>query len=424
MKARWLFFVPAGLSILLLPAVAADWPQWRGPRRNGISQESGLLKEWPQNGPKLLWQVQDIGEGYATPAVVGTRLYLLSNRGLENEFVQALSVQDGKPLWSTRIGNVGSPNQEPPYPMARSTPTLDGDLLYALGSDGDLVCLQAATGELLWKKNLRGDFGGKPGKWAYSESPLVDGEVLVVTPGGTEATLLALNKKTGAVVWKSAVPGGDPAAYSSAIVIQAAARKQYVQFLDKGVVGVDAKTGRFLWRYERTSTGPANIPTPVAQNGYVYSANARRFGGGLVQLHATKDGVSAEEVYFERDVPNTLGGQVLLDGYLYGTNPKGLACAEFVTGKMKWQAEGVGPGAVLYADGNLYVHGENGDVALVEATPESYRERGRFTPPAQPKRSRSREMAWAYPVVANGRLYIRDLGTLWCYEVKDSKIAR
>jgi outer membrane protein assembly factor BamB len=228
-----------------------------------------------------------------------------------------------------------------------------------------------------------------------------------------------LNKKTGAVVWKSAVPGGDAAAYSSAITIEAAGRKQYVQFLDKGVVGVDAKTGRFLWRYERTSNGPANIPTPVARASYVYSANARRFGGGLVQLHGAQDGVRAEEVYFARDMPNTLGGQVLLGEYLYGTNSRGPAAAEFVTGKMKWQSEGLGPGAVMCADGHLYIHAENGDVALVEATPEAYREKGRFTPPRQPKRFHSGEMAWAYPVVANGRLYIRDLGTLWCYDVKD-----
>jgi hypothetical protein len=159
----------------------------------------------------------------------------------------------------------------------------------------------------------------------------------------------------------------------------------------------------------------------VAHDGYVYSANARRFGGGLVQLHATKDGVTAEEVYFERSVPNTLGGQVLLEGYLYGTNPEGMVSAEFKTGKIKWQADSVGPGAVLYADGHLYVSGEGGDVALVEASPEAYREKGRFTPPNPPKRVRSREMAWAYPVVANGRLYIRDLGTLWCYDVRAAK---
>jgi outer membrane protein assembly factor BamB len=407
-----------GASII---ATASDWPQWRGPKRDGISQETGLLKEWPKEGPKLLWQVKDIGDGYATPAVVGSRIYVLGNRGMDDEYVQALAVQDGKTIWTTRLGKVGNPNQEPPYPMARSTPSVDGALLFALSSDGDLTCLETASGKVVWKKSLRDDFGGKPGKWAYSESPLVDGDVLVATPGGGEATLVALNKKTGAVIWKSAVPGGDAAAYSSAIVMDGGGRRQYVQFLDKGVVGVDAKTGKFLWRYDKTSTGPANIPTPVSHNGYVYSSNARRFGGGLVQLHATGDGVTAEEVYFERDVPNTLGGQILLDGYLFGTNQKGFAVSEFLTGKVKWQAESVGPGAVQYADGHIYLRGENGGVALVEATPEAYREKGRFIPPDPPKRVRNREAAWAYPVVANGKLYIRDLGTLWCYDVKDPK---
>jgi outer membrane protein assembly factor BamB len=423
MKGRWLL-VTVGLLVISLAAFAADWPQWRGPERSGISAESGLLREWPAGGPTLLWQVNDIGDGYATPAVVGERIYVIANRGMENEFVQALAVADGKPVWSTRLGNVGNPDQQPPYPMARSTPTVEGAVLYALSSDGDLACVETATGKVVWKKNLRADFGGVPGKWAYAESPLIDGDVLVVTPGGSEATIVTLNKKTGALIWKSAVPGGDAAAYASAIVTEAAGHKQYVQFLDKGVVGVDAKTGEFLWRYAKTSTGPANIPTPVAHDGYVYSANARRFGGGLVQLHATADGVTAEEVYFERAVPNTLGGQVLLDGYLYGTNSDGMVASEFVTGKVAWQAEGVGSGAVLYADGRFYVHGENGDVAVAEATPQGYTEKGRFTPPNQPKHPRARESAWAHPVVANGRLYIRDLGTLWCYDVRDSGESR
>jgi len=424
MKGRG-FFVFVGVLTVSVAAFAADWPQWRGPERTGISAESGLLEEWPAGGPPLLWQVNDIGDGYATPSVVGERVYVIGNRGMENEYVQALSVADGKTVWSTRLGKVGNPDQQPPYPMARSTPTVEGAVLYALSSDGDLACVETATGKIAWQKSLRAEFGGVPGKWAYAESPLIDSDVLVVTPGGSAATIVALNKKTGAVIWKSAVPGGDAAAYASAIVTEAAGRKQYVQFLDKGVVGVDAKTGEFLWRYEKTSTGPANIPTPVAHAGYVYSANARRFGGGLVQLHATAGGVTAEEVYFERAVPNTLGGQVLLDGYLYGTNSEGMVVSEFLTGKVAWQAESVGPGAVLYAAGRLYVHGENGDVALVEATTEGYREKGRFTPPNQPEHPRGpREAAWAHPVLANGRLYIRDLGTLWCYDVRSSGASR
>lgn len=400
-----------------LGALASDWTQFRGPLRTGVSTEKGLLKEWPKEGPKLLWQQADIGDGYGTVAAAGPFLYAVSNHGMDDEFVQALAVADGKPTWSTRLGAVGNPNQQPPYPMARSTPTLDGENLYAFSSDGDLVSLRAGTGELLWRKSARRDFSGLPGTWGYAESPLIDGEVLVITPGGSEATIVALHKSTGAVIWKAAIPGGDKAAYATAIVMEAAGRRQYVQFLDKGVVGVDARTGRFLWRYSQTSGGPANIASPVAKDNYVYSTNARRFNGGLVQLTASGDGISAEQVYLVRDMPNTLGGQVLVDGVLYGTNQQGPVAAEFATGKILWQEPAFGPGAVQYADDRLYFHAESGEVILVAANPAAYRELGRFTPPDPPKRRDSRERAWAYPVVANGRLYIRDLGCLWCFDV-------
>jgi outer membrane protein assembly factor BamB len=412
---RWLWFT----TLVSLLAPAADWPQWRGPRRDGVSQETGLLQEWPQGGPKLLWQLKDIGDGYATPAVAGGRVYVLSNRGMDNEFVQALSVEDGKLLWTARLGNVGNPNQQPPYPMARSTPAVEGDVLYALSSDGDVACVETATGKIRWQKSVRAEFGGQPGNWAYSESPLIDGDVLVVTPGGSQATILALHKKTGAVIWKSAVPGGDAAAYASAIVVEAGGRKQYVQFLGKGVVGVDAKTGQFLWRYDQTSKGPANIPSPLAREGYVYTTARSLGAAGLIRLKPGPQGVEAEQVYFERGLPHSIGGAVLVGEHLYGATGQGLVAAEFATGKVLWQAESIGSGAICYADGRLYLHGENGDMALVEATPEAYREKGRFTPPDQPKHVNGpREKAWAYPVVANGRLYIRDQGTLWCYDVR------
>jgi outer membrane protein assembly factor BamB len=424
MKLRWLVTI-FSVGFLFTAAQAADWPQWRGPQRTGVSEETGLLKQWPEEGPKLLWQVKDLGDGYGTAAVAGNRLYVVGSRGLENESVQALSVENGKVIWSARLGKVGNPNQEPPYPLARSTPSVDGGVVYALSSDGDLAAVQTATGEVLWRKSLRTDFGGVPGKWAYAESPLVDGDVLVVTPGGSEATIVALNKKDGSAIWKSAVPGGEAAGYSSAVATQAAGRKQYVQFLDKGIVGVDAKTGQFLWRYDKTATGPANIPTAVAHDGYVYSANARRFGGGLVRLQAAGNGVTAEEVYFERYIPNTMGGQVLVDGHLYGTNAEGLAAADFVSGQVKWQEGANGPGSVLYADGLLYVHRESGEVQLVEVTPERFQAKGTFTPPNAPEHPRGpREAAWAHPVVANGRLYIRDQGTVWCYDVKDAKAGK
>ena len=402
-----------------LAAPASDWPQWRGPRRDGVSQERGLLKEWPAGGPNLLWQVNDIGDGYSTPSVVGSRVYLMSNRGFEDEFVQALSTEDGKLIWATRVGKVGNGNDFL-YSKARSTPTVDGEFIYALGSDGDLACLEAKSGKVRWQKSLRKEFGGKPGVWAYAESPLVDGDVVVVTPGGAEATIVALNKRTGAVVWKSAVPGGDPAAYASAIVVQAGGRKQYVQFLSKGIVGVDAKSGQFLWRYAEPVKGMAQMVTPVAHDGHVYGG-AHGVGGGTVRLKAQGSGVAAEQVYFARGLPSSIGGSVLVGDYLYGTSGEGLVAVEFTTGKIRWQAEGIGRGSIAYADGHLYLHGENGDAALVEATPEGYREKGRFTPPAQPTRKRLGpypEKAWTYPVIANGRLYIRDNGTLWAYNIR------
>jgi outer membrane protein assembly factor BamB len=402
-------------------ATTSDWPQWRGPERNGVSRETGLLKQWPKDGPKLVWQLNDIGEGFSGPSVVGTRLYLVSSRGLDNEFVQARSVQDGALLWSTRLGKVGNPDQDPNYPKARSTPTVDGDAIYALGSDGDLACLDTASGRIRWQKNLRKDFAGQPHTWAYAESPLVDGDVLIVTPGGAEATLVALDKKSGAVIWKSAVPGGDPAGYASAVVMQGGGRKQYVQFLSKGIVGVDAKTGQFLWRYAEVVKGPAQVFTPVVREGFVY-AGALSVGGGLVRLKADGSGVAAEQVYFERGLPNGFGGAVLLGDYLYGVDPgeQKLVAVEFTTGKVIWKADSLGRASVAYADGHLYVRAWAGDVGLVEATPDGYREKGRFTPPDQPKPNAGpySDTSYGHPVIAGGRLYIRNATALWAYDIK------
>ena len=422
MKTRWPVLLASCLSSLVVAASAANWPQWRGPERDGISRETGLLKEWPREGPKLLWQAKSIGSGYSTPAVLGERLYLLSNQGIEDEFVKALNVKDGKEVWSIRIGKVGNPNQKPSYPAARSTPTLDGDFLYTLGSDGDLVCLERSSGRVSWQKNLRTDFGGRPGIWAYAESPLIDGGVMVCTPGGPDATLVALNKKTGKLLWKSVVPGGEQAAYASIIAVRIDGGKQYVQFLQKGLVGIDAKNGKFLWRYDKTAQGsPANIPTPVGRDGFIYSATGRG-GASLIKLSAMQDSVAVDEVYASPKLPTAIGGTILLGDYLFGTTGQALVCSEFKTGEVKWTERGVGAGSLCYADGRLYLHGESGELALVDATPEGYREKGRFTPPDQPERGQSK--AWAYPVVANGRFYIRDSNVLWCYDVKEREASR
>jgi outer membrane protein assembly factor BamB len=410
----------AVVSLVASVSHAGDWPQWRGPQRNGVSAEKGLLAEWPKAGPRLIWQVADLGAGYSTPAVVGDRLYVLGNEGLENEFVQARSAKDGQRDWSVRLGNVGNPKQDPNYPAARSTPTVAGKLLYALGSDGDLVCLETTTGKERWRKNLRADFGGQPGTWAYAESPLLDGDRLICTPGGTNATLVALNKNTGAVIWRCAVLGGDDATYASAILVEADGVRQVVQFLAKGLVGVEAKSGKFLWRYEKTALGsPAVILTPIAEKDLIYSG-AYRAGGGLVKLKVTNGIVEPEQLYFSPKLPIGLGGVVKVGNYFYGSTSQAYLCVEFATGTVKWEERTV-PAASFYADGRLYLHREDGDVALVEPSPEGYREENRFTPPDQPPRANQMEKAWAYPVVANGRLYIRDAGKLWCYDVKSGR---
>jgi len=413
---RSLFLIPLALSIC--GAAAADWPQWRGPNRDGISKETGLLREWPKEGPKLLWKQTDIGSGYSTPAVVGDRLFLLANEGLDNEFVAALAVQDGKRIWATRLGPVGNPKQQPEFPAARSTPTVDGDLVYALSSDGDLACVEKASGKQRWGKHLRTEFGGKPGIWAYAESPLVDGDTLVCTPGGSEATLVALNKLNGETIWKCALPEADEAGYASALVVETGGVRQYVQLVQKGLVGVEAKTGKLLWRYAKpVSAFNANIPSPLAADGLVYVGSAGT-GGGAVRLEAKDGGVSATPIYFNANLPTAIGGVVKVGQYLYGATAQAMLCVDFATGQVKWKERGLGAASLGYADGRLYLHGENGEVALLEPSAEAYQEKGRFAPSDPPKHKNQMEKAWAYPVVADGRLFIRDHGCLWCYDVK------
>ena len=416
MKTQKMALVALALTAIGTMARADDWGQWRGPKRDGISQEKGLLKAWPKEGPKLVWQVKNIGSGYSTPVVVGNRLYVLSNEGLENEFVRAYSTTNGKLLWSTQLGAVGNPKQQPSYPGARSTPTVDGKQLYALGSDGDLACVEVATGKVLWKKGLRSDFGGTAGVWAYSESPLVDGNKVIVTPGGESATIVALDKKTGATLWKSAIPGEKAASYASAIAVEIGGVRQYVQYLSKGVVGVEATTGKLLWRFDKTldTRFGMHALTPINATNLIYTGAAS--ASGAAKISAAAGSFTADPAYIERKGPNGLGGAVRLGDYLYGTSGPVLLCTEFATGKVRWEERGIGAAAICSADGLLFLHGENGEVALVEATPEGYKEKGRFVPPAQPDRGQSK--AWAHPIIANGKLYIRDMGCLWCYDIK------
>lgn len=392
-------------------ATAADWPQWRGPDRNGVSKETGLLQEWPQGGPALRWKAADIGTGYSSPAIVRGRVYLQTTRDSEEQAL-ALDEKSGNKVWSMAIGKVGA-NRGPQYPGTRSTPTVDGDSVYCLASNGELVALAAADGKVKWQKQLRNDFAGQPGNWAYSESVLIDGDALVCTPGGDEAPVVALNKHTGNTVWKAEdVPDMGTAEYASLMILDDGKSKQYVTFLRKGIVAVDAKTGKFLWRYDRTIDQGANILTPVVSRNRVFSAGSRS-AGGTVELKAEGDGFAPQELYHDRGLSASIGGAVLVDGALYGTSPQAMFCADFATGKIHWTERALGNASLCYADGRLYVRGhQSGDVALVEPSLEGFREKGRIQQP-----DRSPTQAWPHPVVANGGLYLRDQGVLLCYDV-------
>jgi outer membrane protein assembly factor BamB len=398
-------------------ASAEDWPQWRGPNRDGVSAETGLLKSWPAGGPKMLWKATGLGSGFSTPSIAKGKIFLLGtlDKGKEEHLI-ALDAKDGKQLWATAIGHMAGGHAGP-----RSTPTVDGNVAYVISSDGQLVCADVAKGQIIWHKDLKSDFAGKNGSWAYAESPLIDGDTLVCTPGGSDATLVALDKKTGAVKWKSSIPndlktGGkrsyDTAGYSSVVVGNINGVRQYAQFLDGGVVGVAAEDGAFLWHYDEPANGTANCSTPIIHDNAVFAASAYGNGGGRANIASAGGKWEAHQQYFIKSLQNHHGGLVLVDGYVYGTGSNTLLCVNFKTGDIAWQERSVGKGSISYADGRLYVRSENGPIALVEANPKEYKEVGRFDQP-----DRSSEKSWPYPVVANGRLYLRDWDNMFCYDV-------
>jgi outer membrane protein assembly factor BamB len=391
----------------------ADWPAWRGPDRTGVSKEKGLLTSWPKEGPPLVWSITGVGGGYATPSVAGGKLYVLGSKDGE-EYVHAIDTKTGGTIWSVKIGKVGE-NRGPNYPGPRSAPTIEDQRLYALGSNGDLVCLECATGKFVWQHHLEKDFEGNRGPWAYCESPLIDGDVLVCTPGGPRAAMLAVEKKTGKVIWKTPIDDGNVAGYASPIVATIGKRKLYVQFMGAAVVGVDARTGERLWKY-RKNVGGVCAATPIFHDGCVFTSaagNEDAGGDALLRLVPTDKGVDIKQVYLLPNMKNFHGGVIRLGERLHGTGSVGLVCLDFKTGEVKARLRSIGPGSLFAADGHLYLRNTRGEMALIEVTEDGYREKGRFT---QPKRSKY--ATFAHPILADGRLYLRDEDHLFCFDVK------
>ncbi len=396
-----------------------DWPQWRGPNRDGISTETGLLETWPDDGPPLAWRVRGLGSGMSSVAISRGRIYTLGNsRGRCHIHCRAL--EDGSEIWATPIGG-NDPN---------CTPTVDADagLVFGLTHDGQLACVDAQSGELVWQKSFSRDFGGKMmSGWGYSESPLVDGDRLICTPGANDAMIAALNKKTGETIWTARQPsdvgrqGGDGAAYSSVVISHGAGVKQYVQLTGRGLISVAADDGRTLWTYNRVANNTANVPTPLVKGDHVFCSTGYGTGTGLVKLTRRGNGVNAEEVWFHGGdtLQNHHGGMILLDDHVYmghGHNNGFPVCVEFATGNIVWggriRGAGSGSAAIVCADGHLYFRYENAMMALIEATPQEYRLKGRFRIAANNGKS------WPHPVVHGGRLYLRDQDELLCYDVR------
>ena len=493
-------------------AAPADWPQWRGPNRDGISPSTGLLKEWPADGPPLAWRIGGLGKGLSSVSIAGGKIFTMAARK-DGQFIVALDLETHAELWAAKVSDK---NDEP-----RCTPTFSSALVFALSTDGELVAVEAANGHEVWRKNFERDFGGKMmSGWHYSESPLFDGEKLIVTPGGKDAALVAMNKMTGAVLWKTALPdlgskGTDGAGYTGAVISNAGGVRQYVQLLGRGVVGVSADDGKLLWFYNRVANGTANIPTPLAWGDYVFCSTGYGAGAALLTikkadaapqpppiapaapaqdetkiaaltkklaaltadiaqrrdvrkksepgtpeymqadaavqtlkpdlaraeeaLNAARGGtgvplggagspvgrvagspVEAQEQYFlnASTFQNHHGGMIRLGDYIYagtGHNNGFPICLEWKTGKVVWNQDR-GPGkesaAVVAADGNLYFRYQNAVMALIEATPDGYHEKGAFLLPSHNGES------WSHPVIHGGHLYLRDQDNLLCYDLR------
>ena len=395
-----------------------DWPQWRGPNRDGISTETGLLDRWPDGGPKELWRTRGLGRGFASVSIADGKIFSLGRFRGQTHIV-AMDVADGKVLWTVPVGGGGNPN---------CTPTVDGELVFGLSHRGDLLCADVNTGQAVWKKSLPKDFGGKMmSGWGYSESLLVDGNKLVCTPGARDAIIAALDKRTGKTIWKTTMTtagsrGDDGAAYSSIVIGQGGGVRQYVQLVGRGVIGVDADNGKLLWGYNRTANRTANVPTPLIKDNFVFCSTGYGAGAALLQLSGRRGKIRAEEVYFKngKELQNHHGGMILLGDHVYmghGHNNGLPVCINLRTGRDAWRpgrGPGTGSAAITCADGHLYFRYENGVMALIEATPDSYKLKGSF------KIGINNGESWAHPVIFNGRLYLRDQDEMICYDVRKS----
>jgi outer membrane protein assembly factor BamB len=381
-----------------------DWPQWRGPRRDGVSTERGLLKQWPGNGPPLAWQTKGAGEGYSSFSVANGRLFTLGARG-STEYVIAFDVATGKRLWEVAHGRRFN-NDRGDGP--RATPTIEGDRVYAFGASGDLAVLESATGKVIWTQNVLQKYGGSNISWGLSESPLVLSDRILVNAGGSGASIVAVRKTDGSLIWKTQ---NDEPGYSSAVLLESGGLRQAVFFTAERALGVDVNDGRLLWSYNRVANRTANIATPIVRGSQVFLSSDYGTGAALLSIMVDGPKVSAREVYFTSEMRNHHSSSVLIGEHLYGFSSSILTAMHFETGKQAWRDRSVGKGSLVFADDRLYLYSENGVVGLAEANPAGYREHGRFQIRA------GNLPTWSHPVVSGGKLFLRDQDTIYAYDV-------
>ena len=390
------------------------WPQWRGPNRDGKSTETGLADKWPEM-PPIVWNTQGFGEGFSTPSATSDAIFLLGTAG-NRELLFRLD-WDGNIKWKTPIG---AKTDGGGYPGPRGAPTIHKGVAYSMASDGSLSAVDTNSGKLIWQKNMKRDFGGNCGHWGFAESPLIDGNQLICTPGSADAAIVALRLNDGRPIWSGNIgmlnqtkSGYSTAGYASPVVAEIQGVRQYIVFLQGGVVGFAAQSGEPLWHYESPANDTANCSTPIVFGDSVFAASGYNTGGGKIAIQRQGRNWNIREMFFARQMVNHHGGVVLHEGYLYGTNEFALLCLDWRSGKIKWQDRSVGKGSVTYADGKLIVRGERGRVALVKATPDGYQELGNFNQPF-----RSGKQAWPHPVVAQGKLLLHDGDRLICFDIR------
>ena len=388
-----------------------DWPGWRGPNRDDLSTETGLLQEWPNDGPPQLWTVDSGGLGYAGFAVVGEKLFTLGSND-EGEFAICLDVNDGSTIWKTSIDDLYT-NSWGDGP--RNTPTVDGDHVYVMSANGTLKCLTVKDGSEIWSVSLTDDLGGERPNWGYSESPLVDGDKILCTPGGSKGAVVALDKTNGNVVWQSS-DFTNPCHYSSIIVADVNGRKQYIQLFEKALAGFDANNGDLLWQ-DAWDGRIAVIPTPIFNDNTVYISSGYGVGSMLLDI---SDSEQVKRKWFSKKMKNHHGGVILLDGNYYGYSDKvGWLCQSAKTGGEVWsEKDEFKKGAIAYADGRFYLLEEDsGEVALISASPEGWQEQGRFQLEPLSENRKRKGKVWVHPVISNGRLFLRDQEMIFCFDI-------